>query len=90
MVVAAALLGVGCEPSCERTCEKLLQCDGVETPRVGIEDCRLECVAQEELYDLWDNQDLRDAFGDQKRCVMEEECDAIAAGACYDADLFAF
>ncbi len=90
--VGLALLAAlsGCEPSCERTCAKLLDCDGVETPRVGQEDCELQCARQEELYDSWDDTQLQDAFADHKRCVLDETCDAIADGACYDEDLFSY
>ena len=57
---------------------------------MGLEDCRLQCERQQSLYDGWDDQDLQTAFSDHKRCVLEEECDAIDEGACYDSDLFAW
>lgn len=81
----------GCEPTCASTCEKLLSCEEVEQPRVAEEDCEAACLVQQELYEEdWENQQLRDALGDAKRCVRDEECEAIADGACYDPDLYIF
>jgi hypothetical protein len=81
---------VACEPSCEQTCEKLLSCDEVESPRVSELECERACTTQEELYLSWDDVSLQEAFSDHKRCIDEEECGAIADGACYDDRLFAF
>jgi hypothetical protein len=81
---------VGCEPSCEDTCEKLLSCDGVESPRVSERECERACTTQQELYLSWDDVDLQTAFSDHKRCLDEQECSAIANGVCYDERLYAF
>jgi len=93
--VALAVLSLtsglaACEPSCEQTCEKLLACDEVESPRVSERECERACTTQEELYLSWDDVDLQEAFSDHKRCIDEEECSAIAEGACVDDRLFAF
>ena len=95
-IAECALLGLcfaalpACEPSCEQTCEKLLACDEVDSPRVSERECERACTTQEDLYLSWDDVQLQEAFGDHKRCVMDEECDAIAEGVCYDERLFAF
>lgn len=86
----AGLALIGCEPSCEETCEKLLSCDEVESPRVSERECERACTTQEELYLSWDDVELQQAFSDHKRCVDQEECGAIAEGVCYDERLFAF
>ncbi len=86
-----SLVGVaGCEPSCEQTCEKLLACDGVESPRVSEQQCESACVDQEALYDSWEDEQLQQAFSDHKRCIDQEECGAIAEGVCYDERMYAF
>ena len=86
--LAAAALALGglaaCDPPCDRTCDKLLSCDAVETPRVSSEDCRLQCERQEQLYDNWNDQELQDAFKAHKQCILAEECDALADGVCTD------
>jgi hypothetical protein len=93
LVVATLLAGftlVGCEPSCEETCEKLLSCDEVESPRVSERECERACTTQEDLYLSWEDVELQQAFSDHKRCIDQSECGAIAEGECYDETLFAF
>jgi hypothetical protein len=78
----------GCEPTCKQTCRTLLDCEEVSTARLDVDECAASCEIQEQLYEDWEDNQLRDAFGDLKTCIQEEECDAIADGACYDSDLF--
>ena len=87
---ALLALAAGCEPTCKNTCEKLLACEGVETPRLSLNDCTDACEEQEALYIRWDDTQLQDAFADYKTCVKEEACAAIDDGVCYDEDLYAF
>jgi len=90
-IVAAGLLttlAAGCEPTCQRTCKKLVDCDEIETPRVAVDECEDSCNRTEALYEDWDDEQLRTAFDDYKTCVSDESCQAIADGACYDPDLF--
>ncbi len=87
------VLGAGCEPTCRNTCEKLLDCEDttVDQPRVSLDECEDACEVQQALYaEDWENEQLRDGLADLKRCVRDEECDAIAEGACYDPDLYIF
>lgn len=89
LLVGMALALAGCEPTCRNTCQKLLACEGVETPRVPESDCEYSCEAQQALYeDDWEDQQKRDALADVKRCVIDSECADIADGACYDEDLY--
>ena len=85
-----SLLAVGCEPSCEQTCEDLLSCEETSTDRLALDDCTAACLIQERLYDDWEDQELRDSFTDYKYCVAEESCEAIAGGSCYDEDLYSW
>ena len=39
------------------------------------------------LPPAWEDEGKRDALGDMKRCISEEDCSAIADGACHDPDL---
>lgn len=89
-LIALAALGSACEPTCKNTCEKLLECgDGVETPRASLDDCEYSCEVRQDLYeDNWENEHLRNQFGEMKQCIADEECAAIAEGACYDDELF--
>ncbi len=84
------LLAAGCEPTCEQTCEELLACDEVESDRVALDDCTAACLVQQQVYDDWEDIELQQGFADYKRCISEESCDAIADGACYDEDLYAW
>jgi hypothetical protein len=82
-----ALLG-GCDATCKTACERLLECDEVDSPRLPQAECEASCLVQEDVYDSWDDTQLQDAFGDFKSCLRDSECADIAAGACYDEDLF--
>ena len=93
LVIATLMAGfalVGCDPTCEETCEKLLGCDEVESPRVSERECERACTTQEELYLSWDDVELQEAFSDHKQCIDQAECGAIADGECYDEILYAF
>ena len=80
----------GCEPSCEQTCEALLACEEVSSDRVAEDDCTASCLVQQRLYDDWEDVQLQESFRDYKFCVAEESCEAIAEGACYNEDLYAW
>ena len=79
---------LGCTPSCDEVCDKLLSCDQVETPMISSEECSNACRAQEELYIEWDDTQKQDAFDAYKTCVDNRSCKNIANGACYDEDLY--
>lgn len=82
-------LASGCEPTCENTCEKLLSCEDVDQPRASQGDCEVACTNQETQYeDDWENQQLADELADAKQCIMDSECADIAAGDCYNPDLY--
>ena len=87
-LLVAALLWGGCEPSCKQACRQLLACDDVETPRVTLDDCVSSCEVQQEVYERWDDTQLREGLAEAKRCVMEESCEDVADGVCYDEDLY--
>lgn len=79
----------GCEPSCKNTCEKLLSCEGVDQPRVAQEDCEASCDNQATLYEEdWENQQLANELAAAKECIIDSECADIAAGDCYNPDLY--
>ena len=79
---------IGCGPSCEKVCDKLLACDEVETPLLSTEECNNSCRAQEQLDAEWDDIQKRDAFEDLKECIVDNECADVADGVCYDEDLY--
>ena len=78
----------GCEPSCMKTCKKLVECEEVDTPRLSAQECSESCETQQQVYDGWEDLQKREAFAELKRCVREEECGAIANGVCYDEELY--
>lgn len=88
LAASSALLSAGCEASCKTACKALLECDGVDTPRLPLQECESSCLVQQDVYESWDDTQLRDAFGDFKNCVRDETCENIADGACYQEDLF--
>jgi len=87
MLLFLAIL-VGCEPSCRTTCEKLLECEEVDSPQVALDDCVDSCALQQDLYQSWEDEQRVDDFGDLKGCIVGNECSEIASGECYDEELF--
>lgn len=90
-LVLLALVGAltaACEPTCKQTCRTLIECEAVDSPRQGLEDCQASCEIQQRVYEDWEDTQKRDALAELKRCIQAEECEAIADGACYDDELF--
>ena len=80
---------MGCEPSCAKTCRTLLDCEAVETSVTEVEECEASCQIQQDIYeDMGDDSVDREAFKELKQCIQSTECDAIAAGECYDEELY--
>jgi hypothetical protein len=95
VALALALVGgaPGCAPSCETLCNKLERCD--LDPGVSSDECRETCDRQisffkEDNAQVPDGDGLGDAFYQHRVCLGAHTCDEIAAGACYDEDLFLF
>ena len=90
LLITMVVATTGCEPSSEQTCETLLACEETHTDRVALDDCTASCLVQQRLYDEWEDIELQDSFTDYKFCIAEESCEEIAAGACYNADLYSW
>jgi len=89
LLVLSSLSLVGCEPSCAKTCKKLISCDDIDTEVSEVEECEATCEVQQSVYDNWGEDSVeREAFGDLKRCINQSECDSIAAGECYDEEVY--
>ena len=83
----AVLLWLGCSPTCEQVCTKLRGCDGVALGPTNQLDCTNACLAQQEAIPEDDDSDNFSAY---KECVIEETCDQITAGVCYDSGLYSW
>ncbi len=77
-----------CSPACEQVCDKLVACDGLSTERQTVAECTETCQTQQELYQRWSDTELRADFDAQLSCLNDAACEQIAAGECYDADLY--
>lgn len=87
--VLVLLAGAGCAPGCERTCKKVLKCEGLDADRVALEECETSCQTQLIMYDGWRDEDaLEQAFTRHRRCIGTSTCEEIAAGECYEDRLF--
>jgi hypothetical protein len=71
-------------------CDKVVECDDLGTERMPPEECKESCLQQKALYATWTDTQLRDAFDDELSCIDDSSCDDIAAGVCYDEDLWSF
>ncbi len=87
LLLVSALIA-GCEPSCEDTCEKLIDCDQVEMEYTSARECAAACETQQSVYDKWKSTDEREWFGDMKYCIDDASCADIADGECYDDELY--
>lgn len=84
LVLAVAFGAVACDPPCQRTCRKVLDCGNLSTDRLALDACVSDCSLQEQLYDDWEDDAKKDLFKDHKRCLVQSTCDEIAAGECYE------
>lgn len=87
-----ALGSQACAPTCAQTCNKLDRCDLLAEVPEGY--CETSCSVQISDYtglERDEKQDeLVDAFNDQRRCIASSTCDDLADGVCYDETLFPF
>ena len=88
MTLLLALLG--CTPSCDDVCDKIVACDNEGTERMSSEECSEECTQQQTLLDTWTDTQKRAAFDDELTCLQASECSDIADGACYDAEVWSY
>ena len=87
MLVFFALI-LGCAPTCEQTCKKLLSCENIDAPNMNMDECSTACSAQQNLYQEWEDSDKEQSFDDLKSCIVSEECEDVEAGVCYDSDMY--
>ena len=89
LLLASTAALMGCEPSCAKTCKTLLACENIETEVTEAEECEASCLVQEEVYEeLGEDSVEREAFKELKKCIRSSECEAIAAGECYDEEVY--
>jgi len=90
LLAGALLVAPGCTPTCEQVCDKLVGCDGLSTERQTAAECTETCQTQQELYQRWTDTELRADFDGQLSCLNDATCEQIAAGECFDAELYAW
>ena len=72
------IFGLGCTPTCKKTCKKLLTCEAVVTTEV---ECENACSAQEQLFDDWaDQEELEE---ERKEEEDKERSDAESSDETY-------
>ena len=80
---------IGCTPTCETTCNKLVSCGAIEDGASSALECENSCMAQQELYNIdWDDEAKQEGFDELKSCIVRETCEDIAGGVCYDDELY--
>lgn len=89
-LVACVLLLGACRANCEDACEKLLECDEIESARVSVEDCEASCEREMAQYEKWRDTDKQHRLEAERDCIVDSVCAEIAEGACYDEELFPF
>jgi hypothetical protein len=84
------VFAVGCRPTCDQVCRHLLECGNLDTPRMTVDECSETCHEQQDLLQQWSDTELRASFDDEMECLGGATCDDIAAGTCYDPDLWSY
>jgi hypothetical protein len=85
------LMLLACTPTCEDVCDKLVgECGDLGTERQGSAECQIQCEAQDRLLENWNDEQQRDAYDAEMRCLRDATCDDIAEGVCYDPALWSF
>ena len=90
-VLASVLIGVllaGCAPPCDQVCRKARKCD--LTPRLSQDECVEACDRQRTFYEVEDDKEGKQAFQEERACIVDSTCEEIHAGECYDPDVFPF
>lgn len=92
MLLSLWLALAGCTPTCEQSCNKLIDCGLGSAPNVTLTECKDACEAQQDLYDGWDDdpEDKAALLRAQRQCIGASTCDEIDAGACWDDALDPF
>lgn len=90
LLFLGVLLAPGCTPSCEDVCQKLVACGNEGTERMSETECKESCQQQERLYEEWEDEQLRDAFDAELKCLDDSTCEELADGVCYDEDLWSY
>lgn len=81
----------GCTPTCERVCTRLVEdCGDLGTERMATYECEENCAQQRDLYERWTDTQKQDAFDAQLSCLVDATCDEIAAGVCYDEEVWSY
>ena len=68
-------------------CTKLLACD-LDSDRVAQSACVDSCERQAGLYVVWEDEKKQEAMDDHLHCLVQERCEDIADGECYDDRIF--
>lgn len=89
-LILAFLLLAGCTPTCEQVCDHVVACGNPGTERMSSEECTESCQRQDALYQEWTDEKLRDGFDAALTCLDEATCEQLEAGACYDAEVWAY
>lgn len=90
VTVLLIIVSVGCTPSCQDVCRKLVECEDLQTSRMSALECQEQCTLQDNRYSSWDDTVKRDAFDDELTCLYDASCEEVAAGACYDEEVYSF
>lgn len=78
---------VACAPPCAQLCAKLDRCD--LNGGVSVDECTETCDAQIEVYKAeTEDDEAQKAYRRHRLCLGSHSCEEIAAGACYDEELF--
>jgi len=82
---------LGCTPTCDQVCDKLVACENPGTERMSSAECRESCESQRSLYnEEWDDIEKRDAFDDELTCLYDAECADVSDGVCYDEEVWSY
>lgn len=68
-------------------CKKVLACD-LDSDRVALSECEDSCERQTSLYVTWEDEIKQEAMDEHLRCLVQESCESIEDGACFDDRLF--
>lgn len=90
--LGAVLLGAaGCTPTCDRVCTRIVEdCGDLGTERMSAYECEESCLNQQKLYERWADTQKQAALDDELTCLVDATCDEIAAGTCYNEDIWGF
>jgi hypothetical protein len=81
---------LGCSPTCADACTVVASCGESLGDFPNEAECNEACASQRATVDENGDTGVQDAFERELRCLAAATCDDLAAGACYEEQVWSY